>query len=398
MPILLKNTAITDCSHQRKADVLIDGGRIAAIFDCGVEPPHCCIIDCTGLVLMPSFVDLHAHFRDPGQTQKESIESGCRAAAHGGYTFVNLMPNTSPVCSDMETLRYVREKARKAGICGVHQAVSITKKFDGKTLSHLDKIDESVLWLSDDGNGVNDIETIYRAMLLAKAKGIGLMLHEEERLLTPIDSYLAEDIPTARDVKLAALTECKTHFCHVSTVGAMDAVIAAKSLCANITCEVTPHHIALNDSTPGNVAPPLRGEAHRAYLIECIKKGFVDAIATDHAPHTAEDKASGANGFTGLDLSFAACYTSLVKSGHISISALSRLMSYNPAKLMGLGDYLIKEGAAANLTLADIHTPFIAGEGHILSKSKNSPMLGKTLYGIIKLTIKEGEIVYENFN
>jgi dihydroorotase len=373
----------------------VEDGRIAAIgggFSGERE------IDCSGLVLMPSFVDLHAHFRDPGQTQKETIETGCKAAVHGGFTYVNLMPNTAPVCSDMETVCYVRREAERVGLCGVHQTLSITKGFDGVTLSDMEEADNGVRWLTDDGNGINNIETLYHAMHIADEYDLGLMLHEEERFLTPVDSYLAEDIPTARDVKLAALTGCKTHFCHVSTIGSMKAIIAAKAEGANITCEVSPHHLALNDETAGHVAPPLRSEAHRACLVECVKNGHVDAIATDHAPHTPEDKAKGINGFTGLDLAFATCYTTLVRNSIITLGELSRLMSYNPARLMWLDGYLIEEGLPANLVLADLETPFTATEACIHSKSKNSPMLGKTLYGSIRMTINEGKIVYEKFD
>lgn len=392
MSLILRNVLAADSKRERRTDVLIDRGRIRQLGEALHGDRE---LDCAGLTLLPSFVDLHAHFRDPGQTHKEDIESGSRAAVHGGYTFVNLMPNTKPVCSDMDTVRAIRRKAAEIGLCDIHQTVSITKDFDGKTLSHLEELDGAVSWLTDDGNGVNDLATILGAMRYAAKEGLGLMLHEEERLLTPLEPYLAEDIPTMRDVKLAILTGCRTHFCHVSTLASMEAILEGKRQCRNITCEVTPHHIALSNTTPGNVAPPLRGDEHRRFLIDCIQRGLVDAIATDHAPHTPEDKAAGMNGFTGLDLAFPTCYTTLVHSGVITLRELSRLMSYTPSGLMGQGPALIEEGLAANLVLVDTTTPFTVTEEHIHSKSKNTPMLGKTLYGTVLMTIKEGEIVYE---
>ncbi|MCL2068750.1 MAG: dihydroorotase, partial [Oscillospiraceae bacterium] len=374
-------------------DVLIADGKIASA---GRNPAYgdAPAIDCTGLTLMPSFIDLHAHFRDPGLAHKEDIATGCRAAVHGGYTAVNLMANTKPICSDMQTVRYVQDKAKETGICDVFQTVSITKDFDGETLSHIDALD-GVKWLSDDGFGIQSSEVMLRAMRKAHERNTGLMLHEDDSAIFPIDSYFGEELPTLRDVRLAQITGCKTHFCHVSTRNAMQYIIDGKIRGANITCEVTPHHLLLNDTNPARVNPPLRAEEHRQALIEAIKTGHVDAIATDHAPHTAEDKALGAPGFTMLDLAFPACYTALVKPGHISLPALSRLMSASPAKLMGLPQVTITQGSPADLVILDLEHVFTADESHIHSKSKNSPMLGMTLHGLVVMTIKEGKIVYE---
>lgn len=398
MSVLLKNGILTDCKRELKGDLLIDKGKISRIeteIPASEIPAECRVIDVSGRVVMPGFVDLHAHFRDPGLTHKEDIETGCRAAVHGGYTFVNLMANTKPVCSDMDTVGYVLEKAENLGICGVHQTVSITRDFGGRSLGHIQNLDNRVKWLSDDGFGVDDTAVIHEAMRLAKEKGIGLMLHEEDSTLSETDTYLAEEMQTFRDVELAVLTGCKTHFCHVSTIKAADYILAWKDRCGNVTFEVTPHHIALNDTDGGKVNPPLRGEEHRQYLIELIKKGKVDAISTDHAPHTPEDKAAGASGFTGLDLSFSTCYTTLVSPGYITLSELSRLMSYNPSKLMGLDGGLLVRGLPADIVVADLNSVFTVTENDIVSKSKNSPMLGKKLIGKIVMTIKGGRVVYE---
>ncbi|MCL1897167.1 MAG: dihydroorotase [Clostridiales bacterium] len=392
MSTVIRGARLVDAHGVRAGNLLVSDGRIRTVGE-GLQGDR--TIDGAGLVLMPAFIDLHAHFRDPGLTHKEDIESGCRAALHGGYTFVNLMPNTQPVCSSMETVYYVREKASTLAICGVHQTVSITEGFDGKTLAHLEELDGDVRWLSDDGFGVENTDTILAAMRFAQKKGIGLMLHEEYRVLTPEDAYLSEGLPTFRDVQLALLTGCRTHFCHVSTAKALEYILEGKRQSGNITFEVSPHHIALNDTNPGKVAPPLRREEDRRALIAAVLAGQVDAIATDHAPHTEEDKSAGANGFTGLDLSFATCYTVLCKDAGLELSALSRLLSLRPAELMGLPPALLEPGLPANLVLVDVREPFIAKEGQIHSRSKNSPMLGRELYGKICMTMKEGQILYE---
>lgn len=357
------------------------------------------IIDGQGKTLLPSFVDLHAHFRDPGQTQKEDIASGSRAAAHGGYTAVNLMANTVPVCSDMETVREVLQKAEDAGLVTVHQVVSATKDFDGATTDHLDNIDTNVVrWISEDGHGISDTGVMLCVMQICKEKGIGVMLHEQVAAISTENTYLSEEIMTHRDVSLAQFTHCRLHFCHVSTIDSMDAIIGGKRYGANITCEVTPHHLYFNDSTAYRVAPPLRGESHRQYLIQCIKDGHVDAIATDHAPHTQADKDGGANGITGLDLAFSTCYTALVQAGHITLSELSRLLSENPAKILGIEGGVIAEGEPANLVLVDTGASFTVTPEHIHSRSKNTPLIGETLYGEVIFTMRSGSITYEKAN
>lgn len=394
MCVLLRNIKPGSCGAKaRNCDILIKDGMIAEIgenLSCGGQ-----VIDCGGKTMLPAFVDLHTHFRDPGQTHKEDIVTGCRAAVHGGYTTVNLMPNTKPVCSSMDTVRAVRDKVAGLNICDVFQTVSITRDFDGATLTHIDELEPPVSWLSDDGFGVSSTGTMLEAMHRAKAKGLGVMLHEEDSALTHVDMYAAEEIMTYRDVKLAQITGCKTHFCHVSTIDAIDAIIAGKKSGANITCEVSPHHLTLNDSTDYRVAPPLRAEAHRRYLIKCLQDGHIDAIATDHAPHTPADKQNGANGITGLDLAFAACYTGLVRTGDIPLERLSELLCANPAAILGVRKGKLEPGYPADLVLVDLDASFTVTPDKLHSKSKNTPLLGKTLYGEILMTMKQGEIVYE---
>lgn len=397
MSILFRNIRTADCNRELRCDVLLRGGVIAALGDNLVAEEPAQVVDGRGLTLLPSFVDLHVHFRDPGLTHKEDVYTGCRAAVHGGYTTVNLMPNTKPVISDLKAVRFVEEKARELDICDVYQTLSITKDSDGSTLSHLESQGDlgGVKWLTDDGNGIVSTQVMLDAMRLARRFGVGVMLHEEDKALTPVDSYLSEDLPTYRDVRLAALTGCRTHFCHVSTAESLSQIVSAREKGAPVSFEVTPHHLYLNDGNGGRVAPPLRSEGNRQALIQAVKDGVVDAIATDHAPHTPEDKAAGMNGFTGLDLSFATCYTVLCKQNGLPLTALSRLMSYGPARLMGIPGGLIELGQPANLAVVDLDSGFVAAEEHIHSKSKNSPLLGESLWGEVLMTVKNGKVVYE---
>ncbi|WRS26813.1 dihydroorotase [Oscillospiraceae bacterium MB08-C2-2] len=395
MSTLIRNIKAVDSSKERNLELLIENGLIAQIAE-HIEGDFETVLDGGGKVLLPAFTDLHAHFRDPGLTHKEDILSGCRSAVRGGYVNVSLMANTKPVCSSMDTVEYVLEKGKQAGLCRLHQTVSITEGFDGKTLSHLDALDTAkVRWLSDDGVGVADTGVMLAAMDKANQLGLGLMLHEEDPALTHRNLYLAEDLMTTRDVKLAVHTGCKTHFCHVSTIDSLGDIISGKLMCDNITCEVTPHHLCLNDTTEYAVAPPLRDESHRRYLVECLRNGYIDAIATDHAPHTQEDKEKGVNGMVGLECAFAACYTHLVRTGEITLSQLSALMSRNPARILGFEGGVIEPGVPADLVLVDVESPFVFNASDCSSKGHNTPFDGQTFYGRILMTMKQGEIVYE---
>ncbi|MDR2654504.1 MAG: amidohydrolase family protein, partial [Oscillospiraceae bacterium] len=259
--MLIKNVRIIDWQNDFFGEVLAKDGKIFEFGKSLNAEGERQTLDGGGKALMPAFVDLHAHFRDPGYTQKEDIESGSRAAARGGYTFVNLMANTLPVCSDMSIINYVRRKAGEIGLIEVHQTASITKNFDGRTLEHIDWLDGEVKWLSDDGAGVADSKVMLAAMKKAGERGMGLMCHEEEAGLAAFDSYLAEELMTFRDVKMAARAGARLHVCHVSCIGAINAIIAAKKTGAvNITCEAEPHHLLLNDETVYRVNPPLRAE------------------------------------------------------------------------------------------------------------------------------------------
>ena len=356
------------------------------------------LIDCNNLALLPSFVDMHVHFRDPGFTYKEDLESGSKAALKGGFTSVLLMGNTKPTVSSVEVYEDIMKRAKDLDLIDINQVYTITKDFDGKTLDHLDNLPKSVKFISDDGHGVDDDLTMYKAMLKAKELGVNMTLHEEVRTVSPINYEIAEDAMTLRDCYYAYKLNCPVHFSHVSTRGSIKAIEYFKNLGAKITCEVTPHHLYLADKKREEVKvnPPIRSEIDRLSLIEMIKKGVVDCISTDHAPHSKEDKEKGSPGFLGLETSFSTVYEVLVKSGEISLNHLIKLMSTNPAKILGLNKGKLEIGYEADFTLIDLDEAYTYRQEEILSKSKNSLMIGKTLAGRVKKVYKKGVLKYED--
>lgn len=392
MELLLKNARIVDSTKDFIGDVYIKGGRIDEI---GKNiSKNCKILNGEGLLLLPSFIDLHSHFRDPGLTHKEDILSGSKAAASGGYTAVNLMANTKPTASSMEVFEYVRDKAEKIGLVDVHQSISITKDLNGWDISHLDQISRSVKFISDDGRGIVDNRVMHDAMIKAKSMGIRVISHVEDESLAAFDTRLSENLMTMRDILLAEYTKCPLHIAHVSTREAMEYIIASKKSGTNLTCEVTPHHIALTDVTKYSVNPPLRTIEDRDFLIKAVKDGWVDAIGTDHAPHLSEDKKNGAPGISGIETSFSVCYTKLVREGHISLNKLSEIMSKNPGEIMGLNKGKVQIGYDGDLVLIDINKCYKVDSNKFQSKGKNTPFAGMELYGKVRMTIKGGRIVY----
>ena len=392
MELWIQNAKLVDETGEWFADLLIRDGKIAAVgqgLAAGGEA-----LDAAGLTVMPAFVDLHSHFRDPGYLQKEDIETGCRAAAKGGYTAVNLMANTNPVCSSMETVRYVREKAQKLGLVEVHQCVSVTEGFDGKTVSHLQALDETVKLISEDGKGVMSNHVMAQAMKIAKEKGLTVLSHAEDMEISPYDYRLAENIATIQHVHLAQSLGARLHLCHVSTVEAMQEVIRAKICKAPVTCEVTPHHLWFYD-TDYRVNPPIRTKKDRDYLIWAIENGYVDAIATDHAPHTPEDKKNGAPGLVGLETAFGVCYTILVREHGLSLAALSRLLSAGPARILGLKKGRLQPGYDADLVLVDESREWTVRAAGFASKGRNTPFEGVHLQGKVVRTIKGGKTTYQ---
>lgn len=391
MEILIKNCRIIDETKDILGDIYIKDGKIV---EYGKNLNYDCkIIDATNMVVMPSFIDLHVHFRDPGYTYKEDIYTGSKAALKGGYTLVNLMANTNPICSNMEIVDYVLNKSEKLDLIDIHQSLSITENFDGKTLDHLDQIDNRVKFISDDGKGIQSNLTMYKAMIKAKEKGLTIIAHEEDYEIVKIDTRLSENIMTLRDIYLSKLTGAKLHLAHVSTKESIDEIRKGKKEGANISCEVTPHHIGIwnNDY---KVNPPIRQRKDVEAIIQGIIDGTIDIIATDHAPHSAQDKEEGAPGISGLETAFSVSYTNLVKSGLISLNRLSQLMSATPGKLMEVNKGKIKNGYDGDLVFIDLDKKAsIRGEDFI-SKGKNTIFNNMDFYGKVMATMRKGEIKY----
>ena len=396
MNLLIKNANVIDAYESFYGDILIIDGIITEIGK-EINKDGIDIIDAKGLTLMPSFIDTHAHFRDPGLTYKEDMESGSRAAAKGGYTGVCLMGNTNPICSTKEVVEYVRNKAKEVGLIDINQCVSITENFGGKSIEHLNAFDDDkeLVAITDDGVGVMDSSVMMKAMEKAKKNNWIVMSHAEDKTFSKIDMRIAEDLMTIRDLYLAKVTKARLHMAHVSTIDSIEAIRRAKKEGANVTCEVTPHHIGLTtDESNYRVNPPIREKADVTAIIEGIKDGTVDCIGTDHSPHTEEDKAKGAPGMVGIETAFSICYTELVKKNGISVNKLSELMSRNPANILGMNKGSITIGKDGDLVLVDLNKEVVIDKEKFASKGKNTPFHGRKYFGEVIMTIKNGKVIY----
>lgn len=432
--LLIYNARLVDKNIDIKnSAVLIEKNKIAGFpsktnVQMLLKDPKVSSFNARGLTLMPSFIDMHAHFRDPGLTQKEDIETGSKAAAAGGYGLLVLMPNTSPVVSSQEAALANDKKAADFGFADVIQSVSITKDFDGKTISHLEELNaKSVPVITEDGKEVADSDIMFRAMCTAAKKKLIVACHCEDpslaaaarplrkealeqaaadkgravKLLKQADEILqlAEDCATFRNIRLAEQSGCRLHLCHVSTAKCIEAVHRAKKEGIKVTCEITPHHLGLSENKTNIfhiVNPPLRSESDRKALVKALLDGTADVISTDHAPHTLEDKAAGSPGFSGLETSFAVCNTVLVKQNGMKLKKLSELMSAKPAEILGIKDRgLLQEGFDASLVLVDPDKQWTVRGEEFASKGKYTPLEGKKLTGTIAATFLHGKIVYQ---
>ncbi|MGV1062693.1 dihydroorotase [Clostridium perfringens] len=397
MNLLIKNVNLIDESNNFFGDIYIENGLIKEL---GTKlNKECETLDGKGLVLMPAFIDTHAHFRDPGFEYKEDIESGSKAAVRGGYTTVTLMPNTKPVCSSKEVLDYVVNKGKEVGLVDLYQTVSITKNLSGEEINHLKEFEgnPNVKAITDDGKGVSDSKIMMEAMKIAKENNWIVMSHAESPEFSKVDMRLAENMMTWRDITLAKFIDCRLHMSHVSTKEAMKYIIEGKNDGVKVTCEITPHHLALNNKISNyRVNPPIREEEDVNFLIKAIKMNYVDCIGTDHAPHSKEDKEKGAPGMIGIEQAFSICYTKLVKENHISLNKLSQLMSGNAAKLLNINKGKLQPGFLGDLVLIDLNKKRVFKEEDIVSRSKNTPFNGMEFYGDVVVTIKNGKIVYKS--
>ena len=379
-------------------DVWVKDGKIAAL---GVGLPadlDAEVIDAAGLTILPAFIDTHCHWRTPGLEYKEDIATGSAAAAAGGYTFVNLMPNTKPVCSTPEIVYAVQNKAKEIGLCDANQCISITKNFDGRTLDHLLELPADLRYISEDGNGVMNNAVMARAFAIATDRGLVVMSHAEDREISPWDYRLAENIETVRNCHLAEYYGTRLHMCHVSTKEAIRTIRQSQYNGGRVTCEVTPHHLWFDETRlQYRVNPPIRQAEDVDALVKAIKDGVVSCIGTDHAPHTPEDKANGAAGMVGLETAFAVCYTKLCRECGLPLEHVSALMSAGPAAVMNLPTKgLVAPGFDADLVLVDIDHMFTVDASKLHSKSKNCPYDGQSFYGKVMLTLKAGKETFRS--
>lgn len=389
--MLLKNARL---ASGQPVDLLLKDGLIAAMgLDLAADGEE--VLDCAGRTVLPAFVDLHCHWRTPGFEYKEDIATGSAAAAAGGYTFVNLMPNTKPVCSSADIAHSVMAEAGRIGLCAANQTVSITQNFDGRTLDHLKTLPEDLKFITEDGKGVQSGNVMAKAFAIAAQRGLTIMSHAEDMDISPWDYRLAENIETVRNLHLSEYYGTRLHMCHVSTKEAVEAIGAAKWKGVPVTCEVTPHHLWFAD-TDYRVNPPIRKAEDVDALIEAIRLGVVDAIATDHAPHTDEEKAAGAAGMVGLETAFGVCYTKLCREKGLPLARLAELMSTAPAEILGLaGHGRVLPGYAADLALVELDTPYTVDKNALHSKSHNCPYDGAQLFGRVDLTIKGGKVTWK---
>jgi dihydroorotase len=386
--LLVQDVRLVDANGETHGDLLVRDGVIAAR-GTGLRAPGVPVLAGEGRTLLPAFVDLHAHFRDPGQPEAEDIASGSQAAAKGGYTAVSVMPNTRPACDRPEVVRYVQEKAAQCAVVEVHPVGAITQDLAGEKLADLDGLAPHVWAFSDDGRGVERPDVALAAFRAAAALDRVIFPHCDYRQIA--DPRLSEELMAGRDLWLAERTGCRVHIAHVSSPGTLELVDWARSRGVKATCEVTPHHLCLDGDY--RVNPPLCDAASRAALVTALQQGRVDAVATDHAPHSAEAKQAGAPGISSIEIAFALLFTRLVRERAISLSHLSRLMSLGPAQILGLRQGQLAVGMDGDVVLVE-DAPFTVTAESLRSRGKNTPLLGETLRGRVWATVKRGRLIY----
>ena len=423
--ILIKNGRVIDPAKGTDdvMDMVIDGGKIKAMGHYPENGEYETVIDASGLTVGPGLIDVHVHFRDPGLTYKEDIGTGAAAAKKGGFTTVVTMANTKPPVDSEETVRYVLEEGKKTGI-HVLPAACVSVGMKGQELTDMDALKAAgAVGFTDDGIPLMDQKLVRQAMLKAKELDVPLSFHEEDPAFISENGIhageaakalgiqgspaLAEDALVARDCMLALHTGASVNIQHISSVNSVRMVKLAKELGADVTAEVTPHHFTLTESAVlehgamAKMNPPLRTEKDRLGIIEGIRDGSIDMIATDHAPHSAEEKAvepvwKAPSGIIGLETALALAVTNLVKPGHLTMVRLMEKMSLNPAKLYRFDKGSVAEGADADLVIFDENERWTVTEDDVASKSHNTPFIGAELYGRVKYTICGGRIVYED--
>lgn len=416
-------------------DILVEKGVIAAIDGDlsgkrglpedpkALSPEKVQVVEAEGLLLTPGLIDLHVHLRVPGQAHKETMETGTRAAAAGGFTQILTLPNTQPVIDRPELVEEVLSLAKEKAVVRVHVAASVTLGQRGETLAPLGRLSRAgALAFTDDGRPVRDPFLMAMALTYARHLGKVILSHSEEpafsrdgvchqgkvalRLGLKGIPSLAESLGVMRDIQLALATGGRLHLMHLSTKESVEALRWGKAMGAPITAEVTPHHLALTTEELERwrydpctkVNPPLREEEDRQALVEALREGLIDIIATDHAPHSREEKSLSYEeapfGISGLETAFPLLYETLVRPGHLKLVDLIRRLTVEPARLLGLPGGKLLEGEPADLSLFDLNTPFVVDPETFQSKGKNTPLKGRELRGRCVRTFVAGKEVW----
>lgn len=437
-PILVRGGRIVDPSQglDRVSDLLIENGAIAGI-ETQIEREDALIVDATGLVVCPGFIDLHCHLREPGFEFKETIASGTMAAARGGYTTVCAMPNTSPVMDTRATVEFVLNKARHEGVVRVLPIGAVTKGSQGAELAEMVELAETgVVGFSDDGHPVAGANVMRQALSYSSSLGLPIINHCEvpelsaggvmnegwtaNRLGLRGIPNASEEAMVARDISLLETVGGRLHIAHASTAGTVELVRRAKARGFAVTCEVTPHHLTLTDEavlggagghsafeplseaaydTDAKVAPPLRSRGDVAAMVEGLRDGTVDFVATDHAPHGRTDKLctfdEAANGISVLETALGSVM-SLVHGGAITLPLAIDKLTAAPARFLGMDLGTLKTGSPADVTIFDPDAEWLVDPDVFASKGKNTPLAGTTLRGRVMATIAAGEVVYHD--
>jgi dihydroorotase len=423
--LLIRNGRVIDPSQDldQGMDVLVEDGHVARLDERIDPPPSTTILDLAGLVVAPGFIDLHVHLREPGFEYKETIESGCRAAAAGGFTAVCAMANTDPVNDDPSVTRYILERAADVGMARVHPIGAISKGLEGDELAEIGEMVRSgAVAISDDGRPVASALLMRRALEYARSFDIPVAAHCEDLDLADGGTMhegavstriglagvpaAAEETMVARDIRLAEITGGRLHLCHLSTARSIDLVRAAKRRGVAVTCEVTPHHFALTDE---NVAaanydpnwktnPPLRSADEVEAVRQAIADGTVDAIVSNHAPHHSDEKeldfSEAPFGIVGLETAVSLAVDRLVHGKVIDLARLVRLMSTRPAEIFRLPGGTLEVGEPADVTIVDPLRRRVVKPEEFLSKARNTPYAGWNLRGGPVMTIVGGEVVW----
>ena len=424
MKILLKNGNVIDYKNNLngKYDILIENDKIIKV-DKNIEEMVDKEINCINLNIIPGMIDMHCHLREPGFEHKETIKTGSKSAVAGGFTTICPMPNTKPTPDNKETLQKIIEEAKRVDLCNILPYASVSKGEKGEEIVNFEELKNAgAIAFSDDGNPVVNSRLMRQAMIEADRLGTFVASHCEEKSVSAgainsgeiaeklgVQGVLpeAEEIMAAREIVISETNKVRGHICHISTKTSKDIIRDAKKRGVKITCETCPHYFTftvnevLSSGTNAKMNPPLREEKDKQAIIEGLKEGTIDCIITDHAPHAEEEKnvelAKAPNGIIGFETALSAEIMNLVDPGHIDYLNLVRLTSYTPAKILKIDNKTgsIEVGKVADITVFDPNEEYIYTKEMIVSKSKNSPFIGKKLKGKVKYTIVNGKIVYE---